>query len=127
VLCAVGTLLLLDVECEAFRSLVKPSQISQLNKKRKRVGVTYDCAGIPVIPETESMGVVAGEDSKRFIQVKHVYYHRSSDNFRINTMPSYWCSPESEVFTSSWDVCQSLKNFSISECCSGDMAHISTL
>jgi hypothetical protein len=44
----IGTLLLLDTRCDAFRKLVQPWQLSRLSKKRKRAVVTYDMLGNPV-------------------------------------------------------------------------------
>jgi hypothetical protein len=73
VVVAVGTLLLLDMQCEAFSKLVKPSQINHASKKRKRVATTYDSLGIPVPASIETQEEVLDEDSDRFIQVCDVF------------------------------------------------------
>jgi hypothetical protein len=64
----VGKLLLLDTQCEAFTTLVKPSQMSQLTKKRKRAVVAYDSLGVPVPVSSETSGVESA--TSRFIQVR---------------------------------------------------------
>jgi hypothetical protein len=63
-----GTLLLLDIRCEAFTSLVKPSQIANISKKRKRIAIAYDIAGIP-IPST-SIDTEESVNTSTFIQVR---------------------------------------------------------
>jgi hypothetical protein len=57
----VGKLLLLDTQCEAFKTLVKPSQMTHVSKKRKRQVVTYDSLGVPV-PVSLSPSAVSGKN-----------------------------------------------------------------
>jgi hypothetical protein len=63
----VGTLLLLDTQCEAFTKLVKPSQIAHSLRKRKRNILTYDAAGIPIAPSARVTDEAINTD--KFIQV----------------------------------------------------------
>jgi hypothetical protein len=65
----VGTLLLLDIECESFRTLVKPSQISNSTKKRKRSRISYDANGEIIAPVTDDEDDTV-VNNNRFIQVR---------------------------------------------------------
>jgi hypothetical protein len=65
-------LLLLDMQCEAFTKLVKPSQISNSTKKRKRFTVAYDTAGIPIPSVARDTEEVI--NTNRFIQVYSAHF-----------------------------------------------------
>jgi hypothetical protein len=68
---AVGKLLLLDMECESFKTLVKPSQVSQASRKRKRVVLQYDSLGIPIAPKPNEINTGDTDTAeKKFIEVR---------------------------------------------------------